>query len=316
MNQDAKVAVCSRSFSAHPVLRQELMTRFTHVKFNDLGKSLAGEELIEFLRGHDRAIIALETVDETFLTALPDLKIIGKYGVGLDKLDLQSMNRHGVKLGWTAGVNAAAVAELALGLALNIVRNIPASNQVIKDGKWHQVSGQQLSSLTFGVLGCGHVGKALVKLLSSFGAKILVCDVADVSDFCKQYGAERVSFSEIFKKSDLVSIHIPKNKSTQGIISREVLSGMKKGSFLINTARGGIVDENAVVEFLNAGHLAAVGFDVFDQEPPIDRQLVDHPKAYCTTHIGGSSQEAVLAMGRAAIKGLEQFEQATRYENC
>jgi len=314
MNQDSKVAVCSRSFSNHALLRQELLSRFTQVKFNDSGKSLIGRELVDFLRGSDRAIIALESIDSVLLKELPELKVIGKFGVGLDKLDLKAMDDHGVQMGWTAGVNAPAVAELTLALALNIVRNIPKSNQVLRNGEWHQVSGQQLSSMTYGVLGCGHVGKALVKLLRPFGAKILACDVVDISDFCKENDVESVSFSELVKRADVLSIHIPKNKKTAGLLSREVLKSLKVGSYLVNTARGGLVDEAAVVDLLDSGHLSAAAFDVFEQEPPLIRKLVDHPKVYGTTHIGGSSQEAVLAMGRAAITGLEHFQRATAYE--
>lgn len=309
-----KVAVCSRSFSQHPVLRKELLDVFSQVKFNDLGISLEGDELIEFLKGHDRAIVALEKIDANLLSHLPELKVIGKYGVGLDKIDFQAMDSAGVKLGWTAGVNAEAVAELTLGMALNIVRNIQTSHQVAKNHEWKQIKGQQLSSMTYGILGCGHVGKALVKLLKPFGCRIISHDIADQSSFYKEYGVESVDFDTLISTSNVLSIHIPKNETTKNIMNEAVLKRMMKGSFLINTARGGLIDEKTLFELINSNHLSAAGLDVFDIEPPVDFSLIDHPRVFTTTHIGGSSEEAILAMGRAAIFGLSHFQTASLYE--
>lgn len=309
-----KIAVCSRSFSQHPVLRAELLAAFPHVKFNDQGTSLEGDELVEFLKGHDKAIIALEKVDAQLLGQLPELKVIGKYGVGLDKIDFKAMDSAGVKLGWTPGVNAQAVAELTLGMALNIVRNIQTSHNVVKNHEWKQIKGLQLSSMTYGILGCGHVGKALVKLLKPFGCRIISHDIVDLASFYKEYGVESVDFETLISTSNVLSIHVPKNEKTKNIISGDVLARMMKGAFLINTARGGLVDEKALLELINSNHLSAVGLDVFDTEPPMDFSLIDHPRVLTTSHIGGSSEEAILAMGRAAIHGLTHFQTASLYE--
>jgi D-3-phosphoglycerate dehydrogenase len=314
MNQTSRVAVCSRSFSQHPVLRQEVLAQFKNVTFNDAGKSLVGQELIQFLKGHDRAIIALEVIDEEVLKAVPELKVIGKYGVGLDKLDFKSMDQHQVQLGWTAGVNAQSVAELTLGMALNIVRNIHVSHELVKSGGWKQITGKQISSLTVGLLGCGHVGKKVVSLLQGFGCQILSHDILDFPEFYSKHSVKAVSFEELITSSDLLSIHVPKNPSTLGLLSPLNLDKMKKGSYLINTARGGLVVENHLLQMLNSGHLAAAAFDVFEQEPPSNKELTSHPRLYTTSHIGGSSEEAILAMGRAAIHGLNHFKNASEYE--
>lgn len=314
MNNFSKVAVCSRSFSQHPVLRAELLEVFPHVTFNEMGKSLEGQELIEFIKGHDKAIIALERIDAALLKALPELKVIGKYGVGLDKLDFKAMDEAEVKLGWTPGVNAQAVAELTLAMALIIVRNIQQSQSLVKDHEWRQVKGKQLSSMTYGILGCGHVGKALARLLKPFGCKIIATDIVSQTTFYREHGVEEVDFNTLISRSDVLSIHVPKNRSTTNIIGRDALVKMMKGSYLINTARGGLVDEKALLDCLESGHIAAAALDVFETEPPVDFSLVDHPKIYPTTHIGGSSEEAVLAMGRAAIKGLTEFQRAGLYE--
>lgn len=314
MDTVSKVAVCSRSFSQHPVLRAELLELYANVKFNDEGISLEGDALADFLKGYDRAIIALEKLDANLLSKLPDLKIVGKYGVGLDKIDFKAMDNADVKMGWTAGVNAQAVAELTLGMALCLVRNMPESQNLIKGHGWKQVKGRQLSSMTYGLLGCGHVGKSLVKLLKPFGCKIISFDIADQSNFYKEYGVESVDFQTLISTATILSIHIPKTEKTKNIINKNVLFQMKKGAILINTARGGLVDEEALLESLNSDHLCAAGLDVFDIEPLVDFSLVDHPKVIATTHIGGSSEEAILAMGRAAISGLNSFQVASNYE--
>jgi len=314
MDQTSRIAVCSRSFSQNAVLRAELSKQFSQIRFNESGVQLQGNDLIEFLKGADRAIVALEEMNDSVLSQLPELKVIGKYGVGLDKIDFQSLQKHGVKMGWTPGVNAPAVAELTLAMALTIVRNIHTSHALLKAQGWKQIQGKQLSSMTYGILGCGHVGKSLAKLLQPFGCKILVCDIKSQADFYHTYSLKEVSLSDLISQSDVLSIHIPKNERTKNILNREQLSSMKKGSYLINTARGGLIDEVAVLEFLQSGQLAGAAFDVFDQEPPTSSDLISHPNCYSTTHIGGSSQEAILAMGRAAILGLSQYRDAMTYE--
>jgi len=311
-----RVAVCSRSFSSHSVLREELLAQFSEVTFNDSGKTLAGSELIQFLSGHQKAIVALEAIDEAVLKKLPELKVISKYGVGLDKIDLRCMQECQIQLGWTSGVNAPAVAELTLGLALNIVRNIGVSRDLVKAKTWKQVTGKQLSSMTFGVLGCGHVGKAVVKLLQPFGCRILAHDLVEFKDFYRQYKVQSVGFEELLAQADVLSIHIPKNAQTEGLLNRDNLLKLKKGSYLINTARGGLVDEEALLDLLNADHIAAAALDVFSEEPPAHWDLIQHPRLFATSHIGGSSEEAILAMGRSAISGLSHFKNAGEYANC
>ncbi len=314
MDLDTKIAVCSRSFSQNLQLRSELLAKFKNVKFNETGRTLAGQELVEFLIGSKRAIVGLEKINEEILNALPELKVISKYGVGLDNLDRVSMKNYSVSLGWTSGVNATSVAELALFMSLYLVRNISSAVKCIRSGEWKQTQGSLLSSSTFGILGCGHVGKALVKLLKPFNCKILVNDIKNYSQFYEEYGVQEVGFETLIKNSSILSIHIPKDKLKLPIISKEVLEKMHKGSIIINTARGGLIDEEALFEKLNSGHIAGAGIDVLEEEPPHDFKLIHHPQVISTPHIGGSTFESILAMGRAAIVGLTNFKSADLYE--
>jgi phosphoglycerate dehydrogenase-like enzyme len=305
MNRDTRVAVTSRSFSRNKSLRAELLARYEQVTFNDAGSQLHGDRLVEFLKGHQKAITALERIDEYVLSRLPELEVIGKYGVGLDMIDLEAMRRFGKRLGWTAGVNRRSVAELALAFAIIMLRHVPAANREVRAGTWRQSVGGLLSGRTFGIIGCGCVGKDLVALLQPFGCTVLAYDIADYSDFYRANRVEAVGLDELLRRADVVSLHLPFDDSTRNLLSAAKLSLMQPKAVLLNTARGGIVDESALKAALTEGRLAAAAFDVFHTEPPQDDALLQLPNFLATPHIGGSAQEAILQMGRAAIDGLD-----------
>lgn len=306
MNPTTKIAVCSRSFSQNPILRTELLARYPQVTFNDAGLQLKGESLIKFLRGHDKAITALEIIDDTVLSSLPELKVISKFGVGLDMLDLAAMRRKGVRLGWKGGVNKRSVSELVVAFAIIMLRKIHAANLEVREGVWRQHKGSLLSGKTVGIIGFGPVGKDVAILMKAFDCEVLVYDIVDNADFCAQHQIFAVDLDELLGKSDIVTIHTPLNDSTRNILSLEKLALMKPSAILINLARGGLVDELALKTMLMDGRLAAAAFDVFAQEPPVDQELIRLPNFFATPHIGGSSYEAILAMGRAAISGLDE----------
>lgn len=302
----SRIAVCSRSFSKHPVLRAELLARHgDQVTFNDAGLSLAGDALIDFVRGHDKAITALERLDESFFAALPELRVVGKYGVGLDMIDLDSMRRHGVRLGWTGGVNRRSVSELVISCAIALLRHVPAANAQVRAGGWKQVMGRQLTGKTVGIIGCGHIGKDLVPLLTAFGCKILAHDIVDYAAFYAAHAVGAVTLDHLLATADVVTVHLPFDASTVNILSAERLALLRPSAILINAARGGLVDETALKAMLTDGRLAGAAFDVFAGEPPTDLELLRLPNFLATPHIGGSAEEAVLAMGRAAIAGLD-----------
>lgn len=306
MNRKDKVVVCSRSFSRNPVLRQELLTRYEHVTFNDSGRQLEGDELVVFLRGHEKAIMALERIDDYVLSRLPDLEVIGKYGVGIDMIDMDAMRRHGKRLGWTGGVNRRSAAELALAFMIVMLRHVPAAYREVLSGTWRQHIGGLLSGRTVGIIGCGHIGKDLVRLLQPFECPILVNDIVHYGDFYREFGIEPVAIEELLARADVVTLHVPLDASTRGILSGQRLALMKPSAILINAARGGLVDETALKRALQEKRLAASALDVFAQEPPTDTELLNLPNFLVTPHIGGSAEEAILAMGRAAIRGLDE----------
>ena len=301
------IAVASHSFSKNETLRRELTSRYSSVVFNDTGVPLRGDALIEFLRGHDTAITGLERLDESVFRAVPELRVVSKYGVGLDMIDLDAARRCGVSIRWTPGVNRQAVAELTICFMIALCRSVVPLARRIAEGEWHHPGGRQLSSATVGILGCGHVGQEVARLCRAFGARVLAHDIVSYDAFYREHGIIPASLDEALARADLVSIHLPLDASTRGLIGARELATMKPGAFLINTARGGIVDEIAVRHALDEKRLAGAAFDVFGEEPPTDRELLSRDNFVGTPHVGGGTTEAVLAMGRAAIAGLDDI---------
>lgn len=306
MQNNTPIAVTSRSFSQHPVLRAELLERYSNVRFNDEGLALKGESLIEFARGRRKLIVALERIDETILAALPELEVLSKYGVGTDMLDKQAMIRHGIRLGWTGGVNKRSVTELAIMFMIALLRQVPLASREVREGIWKNRKGKQITDRTVGIIGCGNIGKDLTPVLRAFGCKVLAHDILDFPEFYAVHQVEPVELEELLRRSDIVTLHVPLDGSTRNMLSAERLALMKPEAILINTARGGLVDEAALKRMLMEGRLAGAGFDVFAAEPPEDLELLRLPNFLATPHIGGSSEEAILAMGRAAIQGLDE----------
>mgnify|MGYP002529020881 CR=1 FL=1 len=301
-----RVAVTSRSFSRHPVLKRELLERFPGATLNDDGLKLTGDDLLAFLKGHDKAITALEVLDAELFSALPELKAFSKYGVGFDTIDLDAMAKAGVKLGWTGGTNKRSVSELVISFAVQLLRRIPEATAEVQSGTWRQHIGRQLSNRTVGIVGCGHVGKDLGILLRAFGCKVLAHDILDFPKYYTEHDIQPVGLEQLLKESDIVTLHLPLDETTLNFLSAERLALMKPDAVLINAARGGLVDEAALKAALKEGRLGAAALDAFATEPPEDRELLQMPNVIVTPHLGGSAEEAVLAMGRAAIDGLDE----------
>ena len=300
-----RIVVASRSFAANATLRAELSSRYANVTFTESPAVLDGEPLIALLRGHDRAIVGLERVTDEVLAQVPQLTVISKYGVGLDGIDVDAIARRGVQLAWTGGVNRRSVAELTLGFALALLHRVPEADLALRQGHFRKWIGRELTGRTFGVIGCGFVGQDLITLLAPFACRVLVHDILDYADFYRAHEVTPVSLPQLLRESDIVSIHVPLDRTTKGMIGAAELAQMRAGGLVINAARGGVVDEDALAAALETGHLAGAACDVFTIEPDANPRLLALPTFLGTPHIGGSTQEAQLAMGRAAIDGLE-----------
>ena len=223
MDSNSNVAVASRSFSSHPTLRSELQSKYRNVKFNTTGSSLHGKALVEFLSDADKAILALEKVDKNLLQHLPSLKTISKFGVGLDTIDLHALSEFNVSLGWTPGVNKRSVSELVISAAISLLHLSFLSSIETRAGKWAQLRGQQLTGKTVGIIGCGHIGRDVGKLFSAFDCNLLIFDIINQQEYYAHIGAKASSLDNLLQNSDVVTVHLPLDESTRGILTAERL---------------------------------------------------------------------------------------------
>lgn len=302
-----KIAVTPPAICNVPHLRDKITRLFPGAVFNESSHYFDEDGLVRFAEEADALLVGRDPVTAHVLEQLPDLKLISKYGVGLDNIDKSAMETRGIALGWEAGVNRRSVAELTLAFMLSLCHNIAITGDRLKQGEWFKDGGTELSGKTIGIVGCGHVGKEVVRLLEPFGCRVLIRDVLSMSDFCHEYKAEEVGWERLLKESDVLSMHVPLDDSTRNMVDEPALKMMKPTSFLINTSRGEVVDEAALKNVLLMEGLSGAALDVFSQEPPEDPELIALPNLMATPHIGGNAKEAVEAMAQSAIANLQKF---------
>jgi D-3-phosphoglycerate dehydrogenase len=299
------IVVTSPSFSKNEILQKEIYSYFPNAKLNLEGKRFHQDELIEYIKDADGVIVGLEPINQKVLDNSPNLKFISKYGVGLNNIDLEECKKRGIKIGWRGGVNRLSVAEMALGMMLMLSRNLFITSNELKNGVWNKVGGFELSGKTVGIIGVGFIGKELVRLLKPFGCKILVNDIINQDNYYKEHNLIETSKKDIYKNADIITIHTPLDETTQNLITIKELQIMKKNAYILNTARGGIINEEDLKYALQNGIIAGAGIDAYIEEPPTDKEFINLPNLICTPHIGGNSKEAVLAMGKSAIESLK-----------
>jgi phosphoglycerate dehydrogenase-like enzyme len=228
-------------------------------------------------------------------------------------IDLHAMKKYDVKLGWKGGVNKRSVSELVVSFSIILLHRVVFANSEVRNGKWYQVKGRQLSDCTFGIIGCGHVGKDVIRLLHPFGCNILAHDVIDFDDFYKEHNVLSVELNYLLKKSDVITLHLPLDNTTSNILNRDRLKLIKRSAVLINLARGGLLDETELRRMIINEDIAGVALDVFAVESPIDNTFSMMDNVLITPHIGGSTEEAIIAMGMATIEGLENAKDPLNY---
>ena len=315
MNTKDTIAVASRSFSKNDFLVSHLKTLYSSIILNNSDKSLEGDQLVQFLKPATKAIIGIEKICDSALSQLPKLKVISKYGVGLNNLDLELLKNRNIKLGFTPGVNKQSVAELALTLILIGLKKIQGNNIDILNGNWSQEKGSELHGKTIGLLGFGNIGKRLTSLIQPFNCKILFFDEKDYSDEDLKKISKELNLNPelihqsplefVLSHSDILSIHLPLNNKTKNIISSKELKQLKTSVCIINTARGGIVNEKNLHNFLLENPYAFAGFDVYKEEPALNNPLLKLSNFFGTSHRSSLTNEGINSMGMAAINGLD-----------
>ena len=302
------VAVTSRSFSTNQFLVKKLKESYPNVSLNLTGKTLKENELVKFLANADKAIVGIEIIDKDILDQLPKLKLISKYGVGLNNLDLDECKKRNIQIKFQPGSNKQSVAEFTLLLMLNSLRQVHNNKTEIIEGNWTQAKGQELKGKKIGIIGFGNIGSCLVGLLKPFGNKILFFDERKFSsaeiDKFNDKNLKQASISEVLSTSDIVSIHIPLSSGTKNMINKNAFKQMKESIILINTSRGGIVDEVELYKFLKNNNLAFASFDVFEHEPAFKSPLLELDNFFASSHRASLTEQGIQSMGIAAINGL------------
>jgi phosphoglycerate dehydrogenase-like enzyme len=305
-----RVNVSNVAFSKNQYLVNVLKEEFPDSVVNVDGIRLNSDSLVEYLKDSEAAIVGLEFITAEVLDKLPNLRFISKYGVGLDNIDLEACKQRNIIVGWTGGVNKRSVAEMTLGFMLALCRNLYSTSNELKSLYWNKNGGVQLSGKKIGIIGVGNIGKEVISLLKPFGCEILMNDIIDLSLFAKNEGLIITSKDQIFREADIITVHTPYKKDTENLINAEAFALMKPSSFVINTARGGIINEADLKIALKNKMISGAALDVYETEPPIDLELLSLPNLICTPHSGGNSYEAVVAMGLSAISHLINYHQS------
>jgi D-3-phosphoglycerate dehydrogenase len=253
------------------------------------------DDLLKIIGEYDALIVRGRTkVNQAVFGAASNLKIVGRAGVGVDNIDLKAARDCKVAVVNAPIATTLAVAELTMGMMLSVVREIPRGDASMKAGKWlkKELEGTELYGKTLGVIGYGRIGAAVGRRAAAFEMKVIGYDPLLPADAIKERGADPVTLDELFAQADIISLHIPLNDQTRGILNADAFSKMKDGVRIVCAARGGVIDEAALVTALDSGKVAGAALDVFATEPPGSTPLVNHPRVICTPHIGAQTIEA------------------------
>jgi D-3-phosphoglycerate dehydrogenase len=283
----------------------ELLRSFSQdLVFNPLDRPLTEDELIPLLKGCSGFIAGVDFITRKAIENTQGLKVISRYGVGFDRVDLEAAKEKGIIVCNTPGANANAVADLTFALLLSIIRKVPILDRKTREGQWPRSTGIELFGKTIGILGLGAVGKAVAKRATGFSMRIIACDPVIDREYVRANSIAVVDFDTVVREADFLCLHLPLTNETRDIISADVMHSMKKGAVIVNTARGGIIDEAAAYAALKSGHLGGLGLDVFEAEPPPSSPFFELENVVLTPHTAAHTIEAVAAMAELSVKNL------------
>lgn len=288
---------------------------------NPIGRKLKEDELAEMVTDFDVLIAGTEPITDTVMSRASRLKLISRVGIGLDSVDLLAAERRGIQVSYTPDAPAPAVAELTIGLMLTLLRSVHVANAQMHRGEWHRYFGRRIPEVTIGIIGTGRIGGRVLRRLAGFGTpRILVNDIHPDLKVAPELKLEWVDKEEIYSHADIISLHVPLTVQTKNMIRREHLLQMKPDAMLINTSRGGIVNEHDLAGVLKTGHLSGAAIDVFEQEP-YTGELAQIDRCLLTSHMGSMSvdcrtrmeieatEEAVRFLTAQALQGLVPLEE-------
>lgn len=301
-----KILVTPTSFKKpqNDKAREKLESYADEIIYNPYGRPLESEEICELIKDCDGYIAGLDYIDKNVIAAASKLRVISRYGAGVDRVDLEMAKEKNIVVTNTPGTNAVAVCELAFGLMLSLARAIPRLNKAVENGEWPRNNGVEIKGKTLSILGLGAIGKNLAISALAFGMEVNAYDPYIDESFAKEHGIKVCSFEETIASADFISLHMPLNEKTKHFIDEEAIGLMKEGVYIINTARGGLIDEDAAYKALLSGKMAGLALDAYEREPVSDSPLVKMDNVISTPHTGAHTNEAISGMGTMAVDNL------------
>ena len=299
-----KVLVTPRSYGKEdPALFEKLSGAGLEIVRNETGGILTKEQMIEKIAPCAGVIVGVDPLDADVIAAAPHLRAIAKYGVGVDNIDLEAAKARGIKVSRTVGANAAAVADYALALMLALSRKLLPIDRRCRAGDWSKITTSDVTGATLGLIGLGAIGKLVARRAQGFDMKVLAYDVMWDEPYANANGIQFAEPERILREADFISLHLPLLPSTENFIGAKELSFMKPSAILINTARGGLVDEAALLDALKRGAIGGAGLDAFREEPPAPEWFALE-NVVLGAHCAASTKGASLTMGRMATENL------------
>eukprot|EP00752_Nemacystus_decipiens_P004428 g4041.t2 len=280
----------------------------------DVKNQLSVEQLHGIVGNYDGMVIRSATkATPALLAKATNMKVIGRAGVGIDNIDVAEATRKGVLVMNTPGGNTVSTAQLAISLLCSAARRIPEADISMKEGKWERKKfmGQELKGKTLAIVGCGRIGQMVAKWAQGFDMEVIGFDPALPKDAAAELGIQLMDLTDVWAKSDFITLHTPLTPDTQDLVNDESIAQMKEGVIIVNCARGGIINENALLKALNSGKVASAALDVYSSEPPPEssRELLQHPRLVCTPHLGASTEEAQVNVARdVAVQMCDTLE--------
>jgi len=304
MNHQIRIFISTSSFAKYDASPLKLLKDAgLDVELNPCGRKLTPDECKELYQDIDGLIAGTEALTSEILKSASNLRVISRCGVGTDNIDKQVAEELGIKVFATPDAPTQAVAELTVGLILALLRGIPIEDRSVRAGGWPKSMGGVLSGKTLGILGLGRIGRRVVELTTPFNLKYIAWDNSPDRQFAAKYSIELTGLDELLKRADIITIHLPYTSELKGIIEERELSLMKGDTFLINTARGGLVVEVALYKALKQKRIAGAALDVFEQEP-YTGSFTELDNIILTSHIGSYAKEARVEMEIQAVKNL------------
>lgn len=302
-----KVFISTSSFGANDPLPLRLLeAEGIAYELNPFGRKLTREEIARLIGSVDGLIAGTEPLDRDVLNGAPRLRVISRCGTGMDNVDLQAAREKGIEVFNTPSAHVDAVAELTLSGILNVLRHVSRADRQIRSREWSKPMGFLLRGRTLGLIGLGRVGQRLVELLRPFDVKLLAVDPIHNSAFTASHGVHYCELPELLGSADIVSLHLGYSPSARHLLNRQRLGQMKEGAVVVNTARGGLIDEEALSEMLLNGRISGAFLDTFETEPYVG-PLIDLPNVLLTPHIGSYAAEARQEMEVEAVNNLVAF---------